>query len=88
MTYIENIQRIKNEALNKIVAIHTGKFVYCEFSSDGSYTEQRDSATRLVIEQMNREIDAVRAFAKSKVNKKERENQRFSEKTIPVDKMS
>lgn len=60
MTVPENVQRIKNEALNKIVQIYDGDFVYSNYSSDGSYAEQRDSELINIIRSMKEDLVKAR----------------------------
>jgi hypothetical protein len=62
MTKNENIQRIKNEALNKIAKIYHPKykFPYSDYPGDGSYASQRDFEIESIINNMNKQIQAVK----------------------------
>lgn len=59
MTYTENRQRIKSEALNAIAKIYNSKTknpysIY--FTEDGSHADQRDSWCHEIIENMHKEL--------------------------------
>lgn len=61
MTPAENRQRIKNEALNKIIRIHNDfKGTYETYGDHESFREQRDYAVELVISEMNTELEKTK----------------------------
>lgn len=68
MTYEENRQRIKNEALNAIAKIYnphnfgksTPAMSYSPYEEDGGYGEQRDTEIQRLIENMNKQLEAIK----------------------------
>lgn len=62
MTYEENRQRIKNEALNKIAKLHhpLHKNGYTYYPGEGSFSEQRDDEVNKIIENMNNELERIK----------------------------
>jgi len=67
MTYQENRQRIKNEALNKIRKLYNPKtnhnFTY--YDGEGSTLEQIASGTEFIIEQMEKKLYMLRQIENS-----------------------
>ena len=56
MNKAANRQRLKNETLNKILNIYSEKFQVSTFQCDGNNSEQRESATREVINNYREEL--------------------------------
>jgi hypothetical protein len=61
MTKTENRQRIKNEALKKIVKIYDYRSQnrYSHYEEDGSCGEQRDSWVQGIIQRMEYELEQL-----------------------------
>lgn len=61
MTKIENRQRIKNEALNKIRKIFNPRVhLRWEPYDERSFGEQREETIRYIIEAMEKELDSLK----------------------------
>jgi hypothetical protein len=62
MTYEENRQRIKNEALNSIAKLYHPlyKSNYTYYPGEGSFTEQRDGEVKELIENMNMQLERIK----------------------------
>lgn len=63
MTLNENRQRIKNEAPNKIRKMYHPKykFPYSQYQEDGSGSEQKEDRIRMIIKNMERELEKSKA---------------------------
>lgn len=66
MTLLEEIQMKKNEALNKIRAIYSGKtqIQYDHFGDCGSFSEERENRIRDIIEQLEKDIMLIKKKVK------------------------
>jgi len=71
MTKAENRQRIKNEALKKIVKIYDYRTInhYSNYEEDGSCGEQRDGWVQGIIQKMEHELEQLKKNKKLTDNK-------------------
>ena len=59
MTKYQIRQQLKNEALNKIIKVHSENFIIGYASYDDSPTVQRDDAIARIIKTLNAELEKL-----------------------------